>query len=189
VARTILPSFLRFPNEGILIGRLLAGYTDLEISLMNAVQIVRDDFDAVLKTMFRVRGETMRVNLADALGRNYYKQHQLDEPFARAVSVMRHCVTIRNQYAHCVWWDDNTGKLAFANLEEVANIDGVVVDLKHLTAYHVDVPLLESQEAYYVYADSLTTWVNYEGRFRAGKLSTQLRAEPPQIAEPPLRLP
>lgn len=186
--RTILPCFLRYPNEGTIIRNLLAGYTDLEVGLLHCIQVVRsDDFDAVLKTMFRVRGESNRVQIADALGRNPYRDLGLEDGFVRAIGAMEHCIKIRNQYAHCVWLDDNTGKLAFVNLEEVAKMDAFESDLQHLTTYHVDVPLLEAQETYYLYANDLINWVNYEGRYRAGKLRTP-STEPTLVEKPQLRI-
>jgi hypothetical protein len=69
MSRPILAPFLTFHKEAVIIGRLLAGYTTLEVGLMHCVQVVRDDFDAVLKAMFRPWGETSRIDIADALGR------------------------------------------------------------------------------------------------------------------------
>lgn len=121
MARTILLPFQSpFDKEGAIIGRLLAGYTNLEVGLLHCVQVVRDDFDSVLKAMFRTRGESQRIDIADALGRYYYHDHKLGTKFEMAIGAMRHCLRIRNQYAHCVWWDDRSGKLSFANLEEIA---------------------------------------------------------------------
>jgi len=185
MARTIMPSFEKHPQEGVIIGRLLAGYADLEIALLNCVQVVREDFDAVLKTMFRIRGETNRINIADALGREHYAVHNLETDFAEAIKAARFCLKIRNQYSHCVWWSDNSGKLAFANLEEVAKGDELVGSLKDLTAYHVDEPLLRAQEAYYLYTNDLIGWINYEGRLKAGKLSANLLSRP-VVLKPPL---
>jgi hypothetical protein len=177
--KTILPSFLNYPNEGTIIRNLLAGYTDLEVGLLRCIQVVRSgDFDAVLKAMFRVRGETNRVRIADALGRNPYRDLGLEDAFVRSIRTMEYCVKIRNQYAHCIWWADNTGKLAFANLEEVANMDAFASDLKHLSSYHVDVPLLEAQETFYIYADELMNWMDCEARHRAGKLRNSPGPEP-----------
>jgi hypothetical protein len=70
MSRSILGPFLTFHKGASIIGRLLAGYTNLEVGLMHCVQVVRDDFDAVLKAMFRPRGETSRIDIADALGRH-----------------------------------------------------------------------------------------------------------------------
>jgi hypothetical protein len=187
--KTILPAFLTFHNEAAIIGRLLAGYAELEIGLMNCVSQIHDDLDMVLKTMFRTRGESQRVAVADALGRHYYAQHGLDTEFSMAIGAIGHCLKIRNQYAHCNWYDDHSGRLAFVNLEEGAKPNGYVKDLLDLTISHVDVPFLQEQEDYFAFADELTAWVNYEGRHRAGKLANQPLAKPRQRTPPPLRLP
>jgi hypothetical protein len=90
-----LPAFDYFPKEGAIIGRLLAGYTKLD--LMNCVQIVRDDFDTVMKAMFRSRGEQARISVADAFGRQHYHKYRLGTQFEQSISCMKYCLKIRNQ--------------------------------------------------------------------------------------------
>jgi len=107
----------------------LAGYSKLEIGLMNCVYMALDDFDAVLKAMFKPRGESLRINEAEKLGRVAYKALDLEADFLAAVEAMRHCLTIRNQYSHWIWWDDNSGMLAFANVEDIAKIENRVDNL------------------------------------------------------------
>jgi hypothetical protein len=120
MSRLILPPFLKFDQEASIIGRLLAGYTNLEVTLMNCVQVVRDDFDAVLKAMFRRRGATRRINIADEFGRQFYRDRGLGTEFDTGVGAVRHCMEIRNKYAHCVWHNDHSGKLGFVNFEDIA---------------------------------------------------------------------
>ena len=163
--RPILGPFLKFPDEAAIIGRLSAGYTTLEIGLMNCVQVVRDDFDAVLKAIFRVRGATARIDIADALGRHFYDDRGLATEFGMAVGAVRHCL----KYAHCVWYDDHSGKLAFVNVEAIAKDNTKLKDLTSLTILHVDVPFLQAQEAYFVYADELLAWTNHEGPYETSK--------------------
>jgi uncharacterized caspase-like protein len=43
----VMPAFHTFPNEAAIIGRLLAGYAELEIDPLHCVSVARDDFDAV----------------------------------------------------------------------------------------------------------------------------------------------
>jgi hypothetical protein len=117
--------------------------------------IVRLDFDTVLKAMFRARGETARIDIADAFGRHYYDGLKLGTEFSIAISATRYCLRIRNQYAHCAWWNDHSGKLAFANLEDIAKANTFLNDLVTLPTYHVDVPILSDQEKFFVYVDHL----------------------------------
>ena len=90
-----MPAFRKFQNEARLIGNLLTGYTDLELSLLNCVQVVKNDFDAVLKAMFRVRAETSRIEIADGLGLNEYRTIGLEAEFSEAIDAMRHCVKMK----------------------------------------------------------------------------------------------
>src|SRR5215470_11292532 len=62
----------KFPAEAAAVGRLLAGYADLEMSLLHCVQMARGgDLDAVLKAMFGTRGETRRIDTpADSVNRH-----------------------------------------------------------------------------------------------------------------------
>jgi len=176
--RSILSPFLTFHQEAAIIGQLLAGYTTLEVGLMHCVQVVRDDFDAVLKAMFRPRGEATRIDIADALGRHFYHDRNLGTEFEMAISAIRHCRKIRNLYAHCVWYDDKSGKLAFVNLEELARSNTRLRDLTSLTVLHVDITLLNDQEQYFVYTDKILAWTNYEGRFRDKKISSNPLLKP-----------
>jgi len=71
-----------------------------------------------------------------------YSDRLLATEFGMAVGAVRHCLKIRNQYAHCVWYDDHSGKLAFVNVEEIAKDNTKLKDLTSLTILHVDVPFL-----------------------------------------------
>ena len=185
----VMPAFLRFPNEAAIIGRLLAGYAELEIDLLHCVSVARGDFDAVLKAMFRARGETRRIDVGDALGRQLYHRLKLGTEFEMAIGAMRYCLRIRNQYAHCIWYDDNTGELAFTDLEEIAKENAFLKDLRSLTILHVDVPLLESQEYFFAYADKFLSWVNFEGRTRSGEFEQNRIDKPKQQKQPLLHCP
>lgn len=178
--------FDHYPDEAAIIGRLLAGYADLEVSLMHCAQVVRDDLDTVLKAMFRTRGETQRILVADAFGRHHYTKVNLKTEFEMAISATHYCLKIRNNYAHCIWHDDYSGKLAYTNLEEIANAHTFLSDLTSLKIFHVDVPLLEAQEAYFRYADNLLLWVNFEGRQRARKITLHAIDKPKQLKQPHL---
>ena len=179
-------AFTKFRNEGVIIGRLLAAYADLELTLFHCVNVAREDFDTVYKAMFKERGETRRINMAEIFGRQNYHKLGLGTHFEMAISSIRYCLKIRNQYAHCIWWDDYSGFLAFANLEKIAENNRVVNDLEDLTTRYIDVATLVKQEQYFEYTDSFLAWVNFEGRRVAGKPSTPQHPAPKQLEQPPL---
>ena len=188
--RSILAPFKKFTAEGATVGRLLAGYSKIEVGLLHCVQMGRGgDLDTVLKKMFRIRGETRRINEAEMLGQPAYHRLRLAADFRKAIRIVRYCLKIRNQYAHWVWWDDHSGKLAFANLEDLAQRKRPVRDLTKLKAHHVDAALLDAHEAYFVYADAYLAWVNHEGRARDGKLKHgNPLPKPKLLKKPKLRL-
>lgn len=176
-------AFADFPAEAALIGRILGGYTDLEVDLMNCVKAAWD-LDTVLKAMYRARGETQRLDIADSFGRQTYRALNFGTQFEMGLGAMRHCLRIRNQYAHCVWWNDNSGSLAFANLEDLAKLNDAVTNLHGLDVRHVTVAHLESQFAYFEYASNLLIWVLHEGNKAAGRPAIPNLQQPPHMAQP-----
>ena len=138
-----------------------------------------------------IRSESKCIKAAEKLGLPEYQRLKLATDFEKALRVMRYCLRIRNQYAHWIWWDDHTGWLAFANVEDLTKYKSKVKDFGKLKAHHVDAALLKAQEAYFVYADELLLWVNYEGRFKKGKLGNAKQNplnKPKGVKRPKLRL-
>jgi hypothetical protein len=184
----ILQGFQRYPEEGALIGRMLIGYADLEIDLMHCAKSVRGDLDLPLKTMFRGRGNKQRIDVADAIARHSYAELHLENEFVAALQSMRHCLKIRNLYAHCIWWDDHSGQLAFANLENLANQDTKVDDLQALPVNHVTIRHLEAQLAYFQHSDAMLIGVIQEGNRRAGRPAHPGVVIPQYLAPPPVTM-
>lgn len=178
----------KYPTEAAAIGRLLTGYSDLEIDLLNCVQVATGDFDGTLKAMFGSRGETKRITQGAALGRPVYVILGLEVDFDTAVAAMRHCLLIRNQYAHHTFWDDNTGTLAIGDLERVARLPTAQNDLRGVIPNYVSIALLQEQDAFFRFVDGLFAWVNFEGRFKRGMLNNNPVAKPPSRPNPALHL-
>jgi len=185
----ILPVFQQFPEEAALIGRMLEGYANLEIDLMHCASAVRADLDLALKTMFRGRGNAQRISVAQAIAREPYVQLGLEAELDAAIGAMRYCLKIRNLYAHCNWWDDHSGRMAFANLEELAQGNAVVADLTTLTVNHVTTQHLQMQLAYFDYTEYMIFGVINEGLRRSGKGGHPQYLIKPAIPQPPLVLP
>jgi hypothetical protein len=186
MAPSILTPFKTFQHEGATVGRLLAGYSNLEIGLLHCVQVAIDDFDKAFKKLFGARGEWNRLQAGLKLGLPAYVKLNLDSDFESAVKAMDRCREIRNQYAHWTWWDDNSGQLAFANLEPLAKQIAHVSNFDQLQAQHVSADLLDEQEAYFVYVDHYLAFVNYEGRFLSGKLRERIYKKPTYRPPPAL---
>jgi hypothetical protein len=176
-----------FPKEMAVVGRLLVAYGELEVDLMNCVQVARKfDLNATLKAMFRVRGETSRVDIADGLGRAVYVAAGLAAEFDAMIAALRHCLRIRNKYAHAYWHDPDQGKhLCYVSLEELAKEPDTVLDLKVLRFFYLDEGLLLQQEAFFNCTTELIRYVNLEGQYRVGSIKQQIFALPNVVAPPP----
>jgi hypothetical protein len=166
------------------IGRILADFNNLEIGLLGCLQNGIDDFDQAFKTIFGKRGESQRIKDAVKLGQPSYQALGLDADFTIAVSALRHALQIRNQYAHWTWWDDHSGQLALANLEDLARDSRPVGSFEDLKVNHVDMPLLRAQEEYFVYIDRYFAWLISEVRFLKGKARLRSMKKPSSISPP-----
>ena len=180
----IMPAFDRYPKEAELIGKILAGYGELEFGLCHCVSQARNDFDMVLKVMFRARGETQRIQVADAMGRSQFYSLKLGDLFSEAIADLHECRKIRNRYAHCNWHDDLTGGLGFVELEKIAK-EHKPADLTNLTIKHLNVSILSQQADYFYYLDQCLSYLNFEAQKRQGRIQTQPLPIPKKIPRPP----
>jgi hypothetical protein len=150
VIETIVPSFDRYPNEGNSIGRLLAGYGELELEMCACVAAATGDLDAAIKKLFGTRGELKRIKTADAMMKASYASSGFGAKYRRTIANMDWCRTVRNQYAHCNWYDTSTEGLCFVDLEHTATLKRTIrVITKHRRP--LDTVLLSQQEAYFKY--------------------------------------
>jgi hypothetical protein len=182
----INPSFLRFSNEAALIGRLLAAFGELEISVCDLAKKATGLGDSVMAALYRIRSTRSRLEAADALARPVYLKHGLEAEYGLAIGAVFYCLQIRNQFAHCNWADDaskfpDPGEgLFFADLTVSADTPDFEIFWKH-----VDVPLLQSHEAYFDFALEAIRFADHEWAVRAGKLSSHWWPKPAMLAQPP----
>jgi hypothetical protein len=177
----LFPALQRFETEASIIGRLLTGYTALEYQLCMCAAMGGGDVARAIIELFSKRGEARRVKRADALGAAAYAVAGLGTEFNTAIDDVLLCVQIRNQYAHCIWHADCTGKLAFAHMEEIAAPTGPGADTANLTFHYVDVDLLQEQEAFFFYVKDHLNYLNYKRRQLVGQIGAgaQLRLPTP----------
>lgn len=178
---TILPIFQRYEKEGAIVGRLLAGYGELEFDFASILAIVINDVDVAYRAMFRARGEEQRLLVADALIRPKFKAIELYTPYCEAYQDLHHCRKIRNQFAHCHWYDDKDEGLCFLNLENTASKPMS----NRIRKNPVDLGLLKNQEVFFVYVQDCLEYLEEECKRRSGRLSTHSLSPPKRIDRPP----
>jgi hypothetical protein len=178
----IMPAFIRYPNEATIIGRMLAGYGELEFLLCMCMREPLGSLSRATRLLFRNRGEEQRISTADAILRPLYEEYKLDHVWIVARRALGACKEFRNQYSHCHWLDEAGLGLFFTYLEKGAKTPTGDIALEF---FHVDVPLLEQQEAYFRYAADHLIYLQAEHLRVAGKLRSHAFAIPPEIQKPP----
>jgi hypothetical protein len=179
----LLVEFVDFPQEREIIGSLLISYGEIEwalaICLQQALDISASDATRIL---FRVKGESARIETVDAIARPSFSKIGLVGQWGNAVGAARHCKKIRNQYAHCHWrlFD---GVLRFLNLDEEAEAaEGPLI----VDAIPLKLDLLKRQHTYFIYALDCLYYLEEEYKKRAGRSSSHDQLEPKSIPAPPL---
>jgi hypothetical protein len=145
----MLFEFQDFPKEREIIGRLLIAYGEIEFALMDYLAAtLGSDGHMVTRVLFRVKGESARIEVADALIRPAFAKIGLDGKWGNAIGAIRLCKNIRNQYAHCHWQVLN-GVLRFMDLDTMAESTAgpVTLDLIRL-----ELSLLDQESSYFEYA-------------------------------------
>lgn len=179
----MLTEFDEFLEEKSLIGDMLIAYGEIEFATARLISTVLNQEDwAGVKILFRVRGESARLAVADALIRPYYEAKNLDSKWGNALGAARTCILIRNQYAHCHWWARAGEPLCFLNLDEEAKL---LDDATEMKLQIVDQSLLQEQHRYFEYALMWLYYLDAEYRVRAGILSSHEHTEPKSIPAPP----
>jgi hypothetical protein len=178
-----MPAFLRHYTEAQIIGRILAGYGEIEYALALCVGSALNDEHTALRTLFKMKGE--RISVADSLLRPACDKAGIAGSYTAAIGAIRCCAKIRNHYAHCNWDDHKSEGLFFVDLQETAR-SPTKLEYRWL---HVDVPLLKEQETFFFYTLELLQFIKQELDFKSGKSRTRSFSEPPKRLLPNLHNP
>jgi hypothetical protein len=150
VLMSLNPAFDVYPVEAGLIGRMVTSFGELELTFSMLAGTALKDQALGLRAIYRGRSTGGRIDLADVLIRNVITKTNLALDYEEVIGAMRHCLRIRNNYAHSHWALGLDG-LFFSNLEEAATrAEGFEMDQKH-----INLELLTAQEAYFDYTRSL----------------------------------
>ena len=164
-----LPSaFDRFRREGEIIGRLVIEYGELEWDLCLLVSTVIGDQDAAVKALYRVRGETSRIDIGDALVRNKLPTGVDAAIYSDTIAGMRKCLSIRNKYAHANWTNTTAPDLVFLDIERLAKSDDRI-DLSNIRPSKLSLVILEDQQRYFTQVMQNLRYLNMECRSLLGE--------------------
>lgn len=177
---------LQFKNHGRkldLIGRIILAYGELEIGLMDLLKAtLNGDTKTAVSTLYRLKSESNRLEIADALVTPRLAEHKLDGAWNEAYAAMKCCKDIRNVYAHGQWLDDK-GHLRVGDLEIPAIHKGpeCSIKLRAVTTFE-----LKEQLAYFQYAHHQMAWISDKYRLTTGqpRLIEQKIPKPKKVHPP-----
>jgi hypothetical protein len=176
--------FNDYPAEGELISVMIAGYNELEFELSALLGYALTDINQGMRIFYRLRSESQRLQVADAIIRPRCETAGLSNDYAATYGALNWTKNTRNRYAHSQW--ASRGALCYFDMEEAAKTHSGVI---HLDLKPVDVPLLEQQVEYFRYASRWLTYVSDEYRKRTEQLTTHDSARPKQMKQPPAHNP
>lgn len=148
----INPAFINRPEEAALLGSLVIGYGELDISFSLIAGLAINHKYAVLEACHSVRSEEGRLKIAKALAADAFIEGGLGREYEIAERGMRFCLKIRNQFAHAQWGDFPDG-LKFTNPESSFSRPLKPIEWKLIT-----IDLLKSQEAFF---ENTRMWLIY----------------------------
>ena len=102
MTEVIIPAFRDAPEEGKIVGHLLAGYSELEVEMLQCAFLVSNDIDAAVRTLYKDRGESRRIEAARKITEQAYINAGLESKYALTMDNMDWCRLLRNRYAHCL---------------------------------------------------------------------------------------
>jgi hypothetical protein len=183
----LMPALHRFPAEAARIGRIVAAFGEIEFLLALCLGEALNDRDTALRTIFRLASDRARIDTADALLRPAFSKSGHVTQYAEMIGAVRHCRTIRNQYAHCHYGDHRTAGLFLTNLQDAAEKP----EAFEYQWRHVDVPLLDQQEHFFLYVQLGLQFLEGDYRFKSGRTRVPYghpwppKREPPPLHNPP----
>ena len=172
------PSFRKFIFEYIHIGRLIVGYSDIELALYNLIKITKNPNENILKKMIKGNTAKVRIDKAKAIGFEKFKKNKLENEFDSCINFIKHCKDIRNLYAHSNYWDANWKYLMFTEIEKLAKQKNCDDDISKAKTHPITSELLLEQLEFYDYTIKYIFWLNNEVRFRMNMLEKNVFDKP-----------
>ena len=179
---SIMPWFDRFPKEAAIIGRILAGYGELEFGLCECLGAALGDKTVAFQAIFRMSGGgELRVETAHLLMKDKYENAGLKDGYAHMIGAMRWCRKARNLYAHCHWAGSSGQGLFYIDMDRVARMSE-----PRLTYNHVGESLLTDQEKCFCYVLQWQSFLQHQYRVAIGKLKSHAFQAPVVMQLPKL---
>ena len=175
--------------EGRIVGRLLAGYGELELQMCMCLIVAEANIDTPIRDIFSVRGAEKRIEIGENALKTNFSKAGLTTELMQALSDLDWCRQIRNQYSHCHWYWTAKEGLCFVNLEELAKQPSTITSVTE-DRHRIDLALPQKQEEYFWYVKQC--FMHLETAYRTWDQAQTRggRVRPASLAYPkPLKIP
>lgn len=143
---------------------MLLSYGEFEFSIATCLGMVLEEDMAGFRTLYRLRSETQKIQVADAILRPVCKRLNISAIYSDALGAVRLCKDIRNQFAHCHWWPQiNPRYVGFTSFDTPAQSQE---GNTNLTVHWIDLALLQKQAEYFGY--TFDQWFYLEDQIAIG---------------------
>ncbi|QNM83549.1 hypothetical protein H8M03_04255 [Sphingomonas sabuli] len=178
---SILVQLDQHPEERDLIGKIILAYGVLEVALLECVRAaLDDDIYTATRVMYRLKSESNRLEVADALVRHKMTSYKIGPAWEEAYAAYKFCKNVRNSYAHSTWVSDPDGTLRFGDLEKSAKS---AVGKSNINFRPLTKPVLEAQYAYFTQAHHLMLYAL--DQFQTAAKHPRKLAQDQYILKPP----
>lgn len=182
---TLLIQFDNHQAELVIIGKLVMAFGELEFAVMDLVRAsMGGNTEKAVKSLYRLRSESNRLELADALLTPDLRSKPFGGHWNEAYSALKCCKRIRNQYAHGHFISDE-GLLRFGDMDEASASKAEKFNIQ-MRPIHLET--LKTQLAYFEYAHHLILWLADQVRLDSGqsrmieqKVPKPRRVPPPKL--------
>ena len=91
----IIPAFRDAPEEGKIVGRLLAGYSELEVEMLQCAHGVCGNIDVAVRALYAQRGEAIRIKATRQIIEQPYIAAGLQPKYTATMDDMDWCRQIQ----------------------------------------------------------------------------------------------
>ncbi|MCP8884833.1 hypothetical protein NIM87_15090 [Devosia sp. XJ19-1] len=153
----INPALHAFPSEASLIGQMVVGYGEIDISMVSAVGKAMGMMFQLLDALEEVQSEMRRIVVVQKLARGKFVALGLADEFDQAISAMEFCRETRNYFAHCHYGDFGDGVLVTVKAKDMFAMPGSIDDLNWRR--HT-VETLTALEQYFTHCRAYWLWLD-----------------------------
>jgi hypothetical protein len=177
----INPALDNFPKEAALIGAMVVGYGELDITMVSCAGNAMAMTLPLLDALDQVNSEYTRIEIIRRLATPAFDTLGLATQFNRALAAQNECREVRNTFAHCHYGYDYKSGLMYVKARDLFAQNRKPPDLpwRDLT-----VEGLELQEAYFEATRKLWLWLDVSLPYIRKKQPSAFD-EPPMPSIPP----